>query len=74
MTAGTTVTQLSATLPFTAILTPSTGGIYIVQSHIGVQATPNLTLGNVNFTAGTLVIACTSVAATAFFWQGNFTL
>jgi len=74
MTAGVTVTQLSATLPFSAILTPSTGGVYIVQSHIGVQGTPNLSLGNVNFSAGNLVIICTSVAATAFFWQGNFTL
>lgn len=70
MTAGTTVTKLVATLPFGALLSAANGGVFLIPAHIGVGLAANLTNANVGFDSANITINCSSVAATAFFWNG----
>lgn len=72
MTAGTTVTVLTATLPFTPLLAAASGGVQLIPSHVGVAAAQNLTMGEINYTGASLSIHCASCSATMFLWQGYY--
>lgn len=74
MTAGATVTQVVATLPFAPLLAASSGGLQLIPAYVGAAFAPNPTTGNINFTSANLTIICTSVSASAFAWQGPYSI
>ena len=71
MVAGTTNTSVTFTLPFTT-WSAGGGGIHAVCGHVGILNAPNLTSSELGYASGNLNLLCTSVSATAFWFQGDY--
>ena len=72
MTAGSGNTSVAFTLPISP--TAGASNIFLLNGSVSVDSTPNLSRAEINYSSGNLVITFSSINATAFFFQGYYTI